>query len=93
MARQSFEYKDKYGHFPLWTESAFAGMPAYTIATDGAATDQFRLFWAYAMTLGLPEPVSFFFIACICFYILMVVSPGQPMDRYTRVTGLCLFVL
>jgi hypothetical protein len=22
MAQQSFEYKDKYGHFPLWTESA-----------------------------------------------------------------------
>src|ERR1700688_3650924 len=34
MARQSFEYKEKYGHFPLWTGSSFGGMPAYTIAMD-----------------------------------------------------------
>ena len=34
MAQQSFEYKEKYGHFPLWTNSMFGGMPAYNIAID-----------------------------------------------------------
>src|ERR1041385_2571451 len=29
MARQSFQYKQTHGHFPLWTNSMFGGMPAY----------------------------------------------------------------
>ncbi len=36
MAQQSFQYKEKYGHYPLWTESTFSGMPAYTIAISGS---------------------------------------------------------
>ncbi|HNF03282.1 MAG TPA: hypothetical protein PLH62_12895, partial [Ferruginibacter sp.] len=32
MAQQSFEYKEKYGHFPRWTNSMMSGMPAYQIA-------------------------------------------------------------
>ena len=35
MAQQSFEYKEKNGHFPLWTNSLFGGMPTYQIAMDG----------------------------------------------------------
>jgi hypothetical protein len=27
MAQQSFEYKEKFGHLPLWTNSMFSGMP------------------------------------------------------------------
>ena len=34
MARNSFEYKKTHGHFPLWTNSMFSGMPAYQIAMD-----------------------------------------------------------
>src|ERR1700744_4556566 len=69
MAQQSFEYKEKHGHFPLWTESAFGGMPAYTIAIDA----QTSLNYGYlerALSLGLPQPINFFFLACVCFYIL-----------------------
>jgi hypothetical protein len=72
MAQQSFEYKEKYGHFPLWTESSFAGMPAYTIAIDGMTKINFG-YLTYPLTLGLPQPINFFFLACVCFYILMVV--------------------
>ena len=32
MAQSSFEFKEKHGHFPLWTNSMFGGMPAYQIA-------------------------------------------------------------
>ena len=68
MAKQSNEYKEKYGHYPLWTESMFSGMPAYNIAMDGTSVITIgylnRLF-----TIG-PKPIYFFFISCICFYIL-----------------------
>ena len=38
MARQSEVFKDKYGHYPYWTESIFSGMPAYTVAFPSNAT-------------------------------------------------------
>jgi len=34
MARQSVEFREKYGHYPLWTESMFSGMPGYNIAFE-----------------------------------------------------------
>jgi hypothetical protein len=36
MSHQSFEYKEKHGHFPLWVTSMFCGMPGYQIALEGA---------------------------------------------------------
>ncbi|HJU45127.1 MAG TPA: hypothetical protein VJ647_00005, partial [Chitinophagaceae bacterium] len=67
MAQNSFEYKEKNGHFPLWNTSLFSGMPTYQIAMDGKSymVDLHQLF-----TLGLPKPIAFFFLACLCFYIL-----------------------
>jgi hypothetical protein len=77
MAHQSYEYKEKYGHFPLWTEGAFSGMPGYTIAIDGQTAVSYG--WLLKiMKLGLPEPISFFFLACVCFYILMAVLGVNP---------------
>ncbi len=77
MARQSFEYKEKYGRFPLWIESAFAGMPAYTIAIDAGPAISYG-YLGMIMYLGLPQPVCFFFLACVCFYILMAVLRVDP---------------
>lgn len=77
MARQAFEYKEKYGRYPLWIENAFAGMPAYTIAITGQTAITFG-YLTNALTLGLPEPVNYFFLACICFYILMMVLRVDP---------------
>jgi hypothetical protein len=77
MARQSFEYKEKYGRFPLWIESAFAGMPGYTIAIDGASTINVG-YLGTVVFLGLPQPICFFFLACVCFYILMAVLRVNP---------------
>jgi hypothetical protein len=69
MAQQSKEYKIKYGHFPLWMESAFSGMPAYNIALEGTSVITIGYFY-YLFNLGLPKPIFFFFTACVCFYIL-----------------------
>jgi hypothetical protein len=76
MAQQSFEYKEKYGHYPLWSESAFGGMPAYTIAMDHSAIHLGPV--VNILSLWLPQPISFFFLACVCFYILMVVLRINP---------------
>ncbi|MBO9202854.1 MULTISPECIES: YfhO family protein [Niastella] len=69
MAQGSFEYKEKYGHFPLWTNNLFSGMPAYQIALDSDVI--ITPSWFYNLfTLFLPKPISFFFLASICFYFL-----------------------
>jgi hypothetical protein len=77
MAQQSFEFKEKHGHFPLWTESMFSGMPAYTIAMDQKSNIALG-YLSYILTLGLPAPISYFFLACICMYILTLVLRINP---------------
>jgi len=77
MAQQSFEFKDKYGHFPLWSNSMFSGMPAYQIAMDPRTKISVG-YLTSVLTLGLPIPISFFFLACICFYFLCVVAGANP---------------
>ncbi len=77
MAQQSFEYKEKHGHFPLWTESTFGGMPAYTIAMSNQSFLQLDPL-SKTLSLGLPEPINYFWLACISFYILMVVMGINP---------------
>ena len=34
MAQNSFQYKETHGHFPLWSEGMFSGMPAYHLAME-----------------------------------------------------------
>lgn len=75
-AQQSVEYKEKNGHFPLWTESTFSGMPTYNIDVSGPAIS--LGYATYVLTLGLPKPISFFFLACISFYILAMVLRVDP---------------
>ena len=77
MAQQSAEFKEKHGHFPLWTESMFGGMPGYNIAMSPTTNITIGYF-NYLFTLGLPKPISFFFLACICFYILTQVLRINP---------------
>ena len=71
IAQQSFEFKEKYGHFPLWTNSVFSGMPAYQIAMQ-PTINLSLIYLHYLFTFFLPEPASLFFLACTGFYILMV---------------------
>ncbi|MBS1497037.1 MAG: YfhO family protein [Bacteroidetes bacterium] len=76
MSHQSFEYKQTHGHFPLWVTSMFSGMPAYQIVLEG---DWSPLgFFDKAFQLWLPQPMNFFFLACICFYILCLCLKIRP---------------
>lgn len=68
MAQQSVEFREKHGHFPLWTNSMFGGMPAYQIYIEDRNPVSLN-YLAYAFNF-LPQPANFFFIACVCFYLL-----------------------
>ncbi|HWB24759.1 MAG TPA: YfhO family protein [Chitinophagaceae bacterium] len=70
MSHSAFEYKEKHGHLPLWNTHLFSGMPDYQVAMEGHA---FLPNINAILTLGTPKPINFFFLACVCFYILCVV--------------------
>lgn len=76
MAQNAFEYKDAHGHFPLWNPNLFSGMPNYQVAMEGKSIlpDAVKIF-----TFGLPKPINFFFLACICFYIFCLVLSINPI--------------
>ncbi len=69
MAQQSLEFKEKYGHYPLWTNALFSGMPAFQVITG--SMHNITIAWLHHLfILFLPEPAGLFFLACIGFYIL-----------------------
>ncbi len=77
MARNSFQYKETHGHFPLWSNNMFSGMPAFQIAMDPESVNVPGLFYG-ALTFYLTKPASFFFLACLCFYFLCAVLKVNP---------------
>ncbi|MBX3256855.1 MAG: YfhO family protein [Chitinophagaceae bacterium] len=76
MAQNSFEYKEQHGRFPLWNTHLFSGMPNYQVAMDA---DSFLPNLHTVLTLGLPKPIGFFFLACISFYILSCVIGARTV--------------
>lgn len=79
MSQQSMEYKKEHGHFPLWTNSMFSGMPTYQIAMGGNEKVSAPMaFINEAMSLWLPMPMNFFFLAALFFYMMCVVARVKP---------------
>lgn len=76
MAQNAFDYKEANGHFPLWNTNVFSGMPNYMIAMEGKSIlpDLNKIF-----SLGLPQPINFFFLACVCFYVLCMALRTRPI--------------
>lgn len=76
MAQNSFEYKKAHGHFPMWNPNLFSGMPNYQVAMEGKTIlpDTAKI-----LSLGLPKPINFFFLACLCFYILCLALRVKPV--------------
>src|SRR5579872_2987198 len=77
MAQNSYQYKETHGHFPLWSNGMFSGMPAYQIAMDSQSISVPNIF-AGLLTLYLKKPANFFFLACISFYFLALVLRINP---------------
>ena len=74
--KQSVDFKTETGHYPLWTNSLFSGMPTFMIGYDANNVIPWKFHSVF--TLGLPIPVQFFFLACICFYFLALVLRVKP---------------
>lgn len=76
IAQNAFDYKALHGEFPLWNPNVFSGMPNYLIVMNGKSIlpDMNAIF-----SLGLPQPINFFIIACICFYILCLSLGTKPI--------------
>ena len=76
MAQNSFEYKAKHGHYPLWNPNLFSGMPNYQVMMEGKTV---LPDFVSILSLWLPKPMNFFFLACICFYILCLSLRLKPV--------------
>ncbi len=75
--QNSVEYsKNHNDKYPLWTNGLFSGMPAYQIGGVGGNVVGGKIH--QLITLGLPKPVHFFFLASICFYFLCVCLRIRP---------------
>lgn len=77
MSKDAENYKEMYGEYPQWTQGMFSGMPSYQIAFNTNA----RVGWLLpdVLTLFLPTPIKYFFLAALCFYFLTVVLRIRPV--------------
>jgi hypothetical protein len=76
MSKDQQNYADKNGHPPLWTNGMFSGMPGYMI--EGYSNNSLPGYFIKILSFNLPEPLNFFFLACICFYFLSQVLRVRP---------------
>jgi hypothetical protein len=76
MAQDAFEYKKAHGHFPLWNTHLFSGMPNYQVAMEGKNVIPNMV---NILSFGTPKPINYFFLACICFYILCLALRVRPI--------------
>jgi len=80
--KEAIDYRAKSGEEALWTNSMFSGMPTYLINTFWSG-DLMR-YTQKLLTLEIPAPARFTFLALICFYILLlgfVSSERGNLDR------------
>ncbi|OLY92651.1 membrane protein YfhO [Cnuella takakiae] len=77
MAQEALQYKEQHGHFPLWITNMFGGMPSYQIALESQNVVSTG-FFHQIFTLGLPKPISFFFLASLMFYFLSQAFRMRP---------------
>lgn len=73
---QSNLVKERTGSAPLWTNSMFGGMPTFQIGYESHVKVPHIIHTI--LTLGLPIPIQFFFLSCICFYFLCIVLRINP---------------
>ncbi|MBU6274668.1 MAG: YfhO family protein [Bacteroidetes bacterium] len=88
MAKELQDAKAKTGHYPLWTNSLFGGMPAYQIAMETPySLIQYvgRIFYVW-----LPEPANLMLLSMLGMYFLLVV---WGCSRQLSILGALAFAL
>src|SRR5688572_8807247 len=68
MSKDAFNFQEKTGHFPLWINNMFAGMPSFQVGAE--YNNKIPYIFIDILSLKLPKPISYFFLACLCFYFL-----------------------
>ena len=76
MAKHDQEYRKTTGELPLWSPSAFSGMPAYMIAMD--YPNSLTTYLGRLPLKILPEPANFIFFYLICCYIALCLLGVRP---------------
>lgn len=82
MAREAMAYHDSTGKDVLWSNSMFGGMPTYTTYIGARNTNYGGYVQALLQSVG--KPAYFYFIAMLCFYILMRVL---NVNRWLAMVG------
>ena len=75
MSKNALDYREKFGTLPLWNTNLFSGMPNFQVLIEGP---NFLPNFGSILSLGLPKPANFFFLACLCFYILCIALRTNP---------------
>ena len=71
MSKEIADYRENTGETPLWTNSMFGGMPAWTISVKEKNNP--IQYIHQILTLGFPEPTGYVFISMLGFFILLLV--------------------
>jgi hypothetical protein len=74
-AQEIIEHREKYGEEPYWTNSMFAGMPAYLISTQFTGNLLAKVDKLIQIS---KRPAGFIFFTFVGFYILLLVLGVNP---------------
>ncbi|MCW3126987.1 MAG: putative rane protein [Bacteroidetes bacterium] len=76
MSKEVRDFRDKTHTEAMWTNSMFGGMPAFQISTEYKGN--LIQYVEKGLGLGLPEFTGYMFIACLGFYLLLLVLGINP---------------
>ncbi|MFU8843785.1 MAG: YfhO family protein [Bacteroidales bacterium] len=76
MSKEIFDFREKTGEDPLWTNSMFSGMPAYQISVLYNANLVRHIDTVFRM--GMPFPAAMVFLYMLGFFILLMVLRVNP---------------
>jgi len=71
--------KDDTGEVSVWTNSSFSGMPTYIWGGAPYTGNKLKPLQNWVLTLGMPAPAAYFFLAFLCFFILTIVLKIDPL--------------
>ena len=88
MSKEITDYKEETGKNALWTNSMFGGMPTYQISNNKSGnilSTVDRIFHLF-----IHRPIGLFFVAMICFYIMMC---SLGVNQWVSIIGALAFGL
>ena len=83
MIKEVNDYHERTGDHTLWTNAMFGGMPTYQISSP-QESNLIRKYVERTMQLFIKAPISWFFVAAMCFYVLMLVV---DVNRWVAIIG------